>query len=100
MRTFNTANFNIVIFDERVFVYEQNYITIAPISVPPRQTVSVDGRVYTFHTNSITIEYSDVLASAAADTGNVRVDGLYIPWSRYRDWETCLLHFYLTKGIE
>ena len=46
----------------------------------PAMTVTVDGRVYNFHSNSITIEYSDILASAAADTGNVVVDGLSIPW--------------------
>ena len=83
MRTFSTANFNITIFNERVFVYEQNYITITQNSIPPAMTVTVDGRAYTFHTNSITIEYSDILASAAADTGNVVVDGLSIPWKRF-----------------
>lgn len=83
MRTYSTANFNITIFDERVFVYEQNYIVITQNSIPPAMMVTVDGRVYTFHTNSITIEYSDVLASAAADTGNVVVDGLSIPWTRF-----------------
>lgn len=83
MRTFSTADFNITIFNERVFVYEQNYITITQNSIPPALTVTVDGRVYTFHTNSITIEYSDVLASAASDTGNVVVDGLSIPWTRF-----------------
>jgi len=83
MRTFSTADFNITIFDERVFVYEQNYITITQNSTPPAMTVTVNGRVYTFHTNSITIEYSDILASAAADTGNVVVDGLSIPWRRF-----------------
>ncbi len=83
MRTFSTANFNITIFDERVFVYEQNYITITQNSTPPVPSVLVDGRLYTFHSNTITIEYSDILASAAADTGNVVVDGLSIPWRRY-----------------
>jgi hypothetical protein len=83
MRTFSTADFNITIFDERVFVYEQNYITITQNSTPPAMTVTVDGRVYNFHSNTITIEYSDILASAAADTGNVVVDGLSIPWRRY-----------------
>lgn len=83
MRTFSTADFNITIFDERVFVYEQNYITITQNSIPPAMTVTVDGRIYTFHSNSITIEYSDVLASSAADTGNVVVDGLSIPWTRF-----------------
>ena len=83
MRTFSTADFNITIFNERVFVYEQNYITITQNSTPPALTVTVDGRVYTFHSNTITIEYSDILASAAADTGNVVVDGLRIPWRRY-----------------
>ncbi len=83
MRTFSTANFNITIFDERVFVYEQNYITITQNSTPPVPSVLVDGRRYTFHSNTITIEYSDILASAAADTGNVVVDGLSIPWRRY-----------------
>jgi len=83
MRTFSTADFNITIFNERVFVYEKNYITITQNSTPPVMTVTVNGRVYTFHTNSITIEYSDILASAAADTGNVVVDGLSIPWKRF-----------------
>lgn len=83
MRTFSTADFNITIFDERVFVYEQNYITITQNSIPPVMTVMVDGRVYTFHSNTITIEYSDIIASAAADTGNVVVDGLSIPWKRF-----------------
>ena len=83
MRTFSTADFNITIFDERVFVYEQNYITITQNSTPPVMTVTVDGRVYTFHSPTITIEYSDILASAAADTGNVVVDGLSIPWRRF-----------------
>jgi hypothetical protein len=83
MRTFSTANFNITIFNERVFVYEQNYITITQNSTPPALTVTVDGRVYKFHTNSITIEYSDIIASAAANTGNVVVDGLSIPWKRF-----------------
>ena len=83
MRTFSTANFNITIFDERVFVYEQNFITITQNSIPPAMTVTVDGRNYTFHSNTITIEYSDIIASAAADTGNVVVDGLSIPWKRY-----------------
>lgn len=83
MRTFSTADFNITIFNERVFVYEQNYITITQNSIPPALTVTVDGRVYTFHTNSITIEYSDVLASAASNSGNVVVDGLSIPWKRF-----------------
>lgn len=83
MRTYSTANFNITIFDERVFVYEQNYITITQNSIPPVMTVTVDGRVYTFHSNTITIEYSDIIASAAANTGNVVVDGLSIPWTRF-----------------
>ena len=83
MRTFSTADFNITIFDERVFVYEQNYITITQNSTPPAMTVTVDGRVYNFHSNTITIEYSDIIASAAANTGNVVVDGLSIPWTRY-----------------
>jgi hypothetical protein len=83
MRTYSTADFNITIFDERVFVYEQNYITITQNSTPPVMTVTVDGRVYNFHSNTITIEYSDILASAASDTGNVVVDGLSIPWTRY-----------------
>ena len=83
MRTYSTADFNITIFDERVFVYEQNYITITQNSTPPAMTVTVDGRVYNFHSNTITIEYSDILASAAADTGNVVVDGLSIPWTRF-----------------
>jgi hypothetical protein len=83
MRTFSTADFNITIFDERVFVYEQNYITITQNSTPPAMTVTVDGRVYNFHSNTITVEYSDIIASAAADTGNVVVDGLSIPWRRY-----------------
>ena len=83
MRTYSTADFNITIFDERVFVYEQNYITITQNSTPPAMTVTVDGRVYTFHSPTITIEYSDILASAAADTGNVVVDGLSIPWRRF-----------------
>ena len=83
MRTFSTADFNITIFDERVFVYEKNYITITQNSIPPAMTVTVDGRNYTFHSNTITIEYSDIIASAAADTGNVVVDGLSIPWKRY-----------------
>lgn len=83
MRTFSTPNFNITIFDERVFVYEQNYITITQNSTPPVMTVTVDGRIYNFHSHTITIEYSDIIASAAADTGNVVVDGLSIPWRRY-----------------
>jgi hypothetical protein len=83
MRTYSTADFNITIFDERVFVYEQNYITITQNSTPPAMTVTVDGRVYNFHSHTITIEYSDIIASAAADTGNVVVDGLSIPWTRY-----------------
>lgn len=83
MRTFSTPNFNITIFDERVFVYEQNYITITQNSTPPVMTVTVDGRIYNFHSHTITIEYSDIIASAAADTGNVVVDGLSIRWRRY-----------------
>lgn len=83
MRTYSTANFNITIFDERVFVYEQNYITITQNSIPPVMTVRVDGRVYTFHSNTITIEYSDIIASAAANTRNLVVDGLLIPWTRF-----------------
>jgi len=83
MRTYNTTDFNITIFDERVFVYEQNYITITQNSTPPAMTVTVDGRVYTFHSNTMTIEYSDILASAAANTGTVFVDGLSIPWKRF-----------------
>ena len=83
MRTFSTADFNITIFNERVFVYEQNYITITQNSIPPVMTVTVDGRVYTFHSNTITIEYSDILASAAANSGNVVIDGLSIPWTRF-----------------
>lgn len=83
MRTFSTPNFNITIFDERVFVYEQNYITITQNSTPPVMTVTVDGRIYNFHSHTITIEYSDIIASAAADTGSVVVDGLSIPWRRY-----------------
>ena len=83
MRTFSTADFNITIFNERVFVYEQNYITITQNSIPPVMTVTVDGRVYTFHSNTITIEYSDIIASAAANTGNVVIDGLSIPWTRF-----------------
>ena len=82
MRTFSTADFNITIFNERVFVYEQNYITITQNSIPPVMTVTVDGRIYTFHSNTITIEYSDIIASAAAGSGNVVVDGLSIPWER------------------
>jgi len=82
MRTFSTADFNITIFNERVFVYEQNYITITQNSIPPVMTVTVDGRLYTFYSNTITIEYSDIIASAAANTGNVVVDGLSIPWTR------------------
>ena len=74
MRTYSTADFNITIFDERVFVYEQNYIQLRK-STPPAMTVTVDGRVYNFHSNTITIEYLDIIASAAADTGNVVVDG-------------------------
>ena len=61
MRTFSTADFNITIFNERVFVYEQNYITITQNSTPPVMMVTVDGRAYTFHSNTITIEYSDIL---------------------------------------
>ena len=83
MRTYSTPDFNITIFDERVFVYEQNYITITQNSTPPAMTVTVNSRVYTFHSNTITIEYSDIIASAAANTGNVVVDGLSIPWTRY-----------------
>jgi hypothetical protein len=83
MRTYSTADFNITIFDERVFVYEQNYITITQNSTPPAMTVTVDGRVYNFHSNTITIEYSDIIASAAANSGNVVVDGLSIPWKRF-----------------
>ncbi len=83
MRTYSTADFNITIFNERVFVYEQNYITITQNSIPPAMTVTVGGRVYTFHSNTITIEYSDIIASAAADTGTVVVDGLSIPWKRF-----------------
>ena len=82
MRTFSTADFNITIFNERVFVYEQNYITITQNSTPPAPSVMVDGRLYTFHSNTITIEYSDIIASAAANTGNVVIDGLSIPWTR------------------
>lgn len=82
MRTFSTADFNITIFDERVFVYEQNYITITQNSTPPAPSVLVDGRLYTFYSNTITIEYSDIIASAAANTGNVVIDGLSIPWTR------------------
>lgn len=82
MRTFSTADFNITIFDERVFVHEQNYITITQNSIPPAPTVLVDGRVYTFHSNTITIEYSDIIASAASNSGTVVVDGLSIPWTR------------------
>lgn len=82
MRTFSTADFNITIFNERVFVYEQNYITITQNSIPPVMTVTVDGRAYTFHSNTITIEYSDIIASAASNSGNVVVDGLSIPWTR------------------
>jgi hypothetical protein len=81
MRTFSTAAFNITIFDERVFVYEQNYITITQNSTQP--SVLVDGRLYTFYSNTITIEYSDIIASAAADTGTVVVGGLSIPWKRF-----------------
>lgn len=83
MRTFSTADFNITIFNERVFVYEQNYITITQNSTPPVMMVTVDGRVYAFHSNSITIEYSDILASATSNSGNVVVDGLSIPWTRF-----------------
>ena len=82
MRTFSTADFNITIFNERVFVYEQNYITITQNSTPPAMTVTVDGRIYRFHSNTITIEYSDIIASAAANTGNVVIDGLSISWTR------------------
>lgn len=82
MRTYSTPDFNITIFNERVFVYEQNYITITQNSIPPVMTVTVDGRLYTFYSNTITIEYSDIIASAAANTGNVVVDGLSIPWTR------------------
>jgi hypothetical protein len=82
MRTYSTADFNITIFNERVFVYEQNYITITQNSTPPVPSVLVAGRVYTFHSNTITIEYSDIIASAAANTGNVVIDGLSIPWTR------------------
>ena len=82
MRTFSTADFNITIFNERVFVYEQNYITITQNSIPPVMMVTVDGRAYTFHSNTITIEYSDILASAASNSGNVVIDGLSIPWTR------------------
>lgn len=80
MRTYSTPAFNITIFDERVFVYEQNYITITQNSTQP--SVLVDGRLYTFYSNTITIEYSDIIASAAANTGNVVIDGLSIPWTR------------------
>lgn len=83
MRTFSTADFNITIFDERVFVYEQNYITITQNSIPPVMMVGVGGRFYKFHSNTITIEYSDILASAASNSGNVGVDGLSIPWTRF-----------------
>jgi len=81
MRTYSTAAFNITIFDERVFVYEQNYITITQNSTQP--SVLVDGRLYTFYSNTITIEYSDIIASAAANSGNVVVGGLSIPWTRF-----------------
>lgn len=83
MRRYSTADFNITIFNKQVFVYEQNYITITQISTPPAPSVLVNGRVYTFYSNTITIEYSDIIASAAADTGAVFIDGLDIPWKRF-----------------
>ena len=64
------------------FVYEDNYIQITRTN-PLITTVTVDGRVYTFYTSVITIEYSDVIASLAADSGTITVDGLAITYVRF-----------------
>ena len=82
MRTFSTTDVSISIFNERIFVYEDNYIQITRTN-PLITTVTVDGRVYTFYTSVITIEYSDVIASFAADSGTITVDGLAITYVRF-----------------
>ena len=61
-------------------------------------TVTVDGRVYNFHSNTITIEYSDILASAASDTGNVVVDGLSIPWRVF--WVRPMRILFTAKSVD